>query len=146
MKTVDVIRTIEDAMRRSSGKERWIDAIAVGQAVRQGDIYVHRVADGHRRGTSRDSRQLAPGERDSARHVAESPARVFEGIRLPDWCRPGTALGPLVRCPDRAIISHPEHAQMSLPAGTYQVTYQRGTRIAAGGEEDLWLADGGECD
>lgn len=107
---------------------RCIDKIAIGKAVRQGDIYLHRVTATHPRGAACKSRQLAIGETRGSRHVVEATAQVFEGVAAPGWCQRRTLLGPLVVAETRFLVTHPEHAHMSLPPGTYQVTHQMDAR------------------
>lgn len=107
---------------------RFIKEIAVGQIVRQGDIYIHRVNEDHASGKEMKSRQLALGNSQGSRHIAESPAKILEGTTLPEWCDRRTFLGPLVKAEKRFTITHPEHAHVSLPKGTYQVTHQMDAR------------------
>lgn len=97
----------------------------VGQAARQGDIYLHRVADDHPRGKRTPGHQLALGNTQGSRHVAEGDCEVLEGTERPSWCELGTFLGPLVVVgEDGATVTHPEHAHVALGPGCYQVTHQ----------------------
>jgi hypothetical protein len=107
---------------------RYVERMEIGQVVRQGDIYIHRVADSHPRGKRLESHQLAIGETTGSRHTVEAHAEVYEGTTLPDYCSPGTFLGPLVTAKERTLYPHPEHAHYSLPRGTYQVTHQMDAR------------------
>ena len=107
---------------------RFIKNIEIGQGIRQGDIYIHRVPQTHPRGKVSLSNQLAIGETNGARHIADAPAEVYQGVKLPEWCDARTFLGPVVVLKKRAVISHPEHANVSLPSGTYQVTHQMDAR------------------
>lgn len=107
---------------------RFINSIEVGQGIRQGDIYIHRVSQAHPMGKISVFRQLAIGETNGARHIAEPPAHVYQGVKLPEWCDARTFLGPVVMLTERAVISHPEHANVSLPRGTYQITHQMDAR------------------
>lgn len=115
---------IEAAAKRASDQPRVMGLFQVGKVVRQGDIYLHMVAASHAHGGARESRQLAVGIQTNARHVAEEPAALYEGTMLPGWCASGAFLGPCIEAPARFTVSHPEHAALSLPAGTYQVTHQ----------------------
>lgn len=125
----DVHAEIERTAREKAVSEiRMVEKIEIGQAVRQGDIYVHRVAPGHQRGPKLESRQLAVGDSQGSRHVAELPADVYAGIELPESCAPGTFLGPVIVSLGRFKIVHPEHAHFSLPDGVYQVTHQSDAR------------------
>jgi hypothetical protein len=107
---------------------RRIRAIEVGKVVRQGDIYLHRVEAAHLKGKRRKDRQLALGNTMGSRHVAEAPAECYEGVQLPSWCDERTFLGPLIKSEKRFTVTHPEHAHVELPAGTYQVTHQMDAR------------------
>lgn len=120
---------VSEASQRAAPGVRVISSIKVGQVVRQGDIYIHRVGSNHSRGAVARSRQLAVGTTQGSRHVAELPAIVYEGSERPKWCT-GQLLGPLFVVPagQRCVVSHPEHAHVDLPAGTYQVTHQMDAR------------------
>lgn len=134
--TKSVVSTLErierEAVANKVAETRTIHSLAVGKVVRQGDIYVHRVDAKHAHGRALTDRQLAVGVTQGSRHVAESPAKVFEGMTAPEWCQPGALLGPCVVSRKRFTISHPEHAHLSLPAGTWQVTHQRDARTGGG--------------
>jgi hypothetical protein len=128
MSAVEAHETIvREAKERAVQEVRRIDAIKPEQVVRQGDIYIHRVPDAHPRGKTA-ARQLALGNTQGSRHVAEAPSKVFVGTTLPIGCQPRTFLGPLVESDERFTVTHPEHAHVSLPAGTYQVTHQMDAR------------------
>ena len=107
---------------------RFIKSIAIGCVVRQGDIYIHAVESNHKRGKALKSRQLALGNTQGSRHIAEAPAKIHEGTTIPEWCDRRTFLGPLVKSGKRFVITHPEHAHVSLPPGEYQITHQMDAR------------------
>lgn len=121
------------AKEQMVAKVRYIDSIEIGKVVRQGDIYIHRVADDHEMGDPSPTRQLAMGESMGSRHVAEEPAVVYMGEEAPPWYTKnhGPLLGPCLVCSQRFKITHPEHAHVDLPAGTYQITHQRDGRTQA---------------
>jgi hypothetical protein len=144
---IEVHEMIEKNAKESSQEKRQIEKIDVGQAIRQGDIYMIRVADSgiteiplvngtkmvvntdaNKRGAKLDTRQLAPGETKGSRHIiAEGPSIYKSGAGLPTaWggVLQTELVGPLVVSNDRFELTHPEHAHFSLPAGTYQVMYQ----------------------
>lgn len=102
--------------------------IKVGKVVRQGDIYIHRVKTTHKRGKPTPNHQLALGNTQGSRHVAGLEARCFEGTTTPEWCDSRTFLGPVVESDEPFTITHPEHAHVELPAGTYQITHQMDAR------------------
>jgi hypothetical protein len=119
---------VQKAKEKAVAEVRMVEKIKIGQAVRQGDIYIHCVAPTHLRGKKLESRQLALGDSQGSRHVAELPAAVYEGVALPESCSQRTFLGPLIVSLDRFKVVHPEHAHFSLPKGTYQVTHQSDAR------------------
>lgn len=119
-----------EAKEKAVHEVRKISAIAIGQVVRQGDIYIHAVGPRHARGKKTENRQLAMGNSRGSRHVAEGPVEIYEGTTLPEWCRRGTFLGPVVVAAAPFTITHPEHAYVELPAGVYQVTHQMDARTA----------------
>ena len=121
--------TIE-ASEKAVHEVRFIENIEIGRVVRQGDIYIHRVDDAHAHGSMRSgksSRQLAVGETQGSRHISMSPSIVYEGTTPPKNCI-SSLLGPCVISDKRFTVLHPEHAYVSLPAGTYQVTHQMDAR------------------
>lgn len=121
---IEVHEQIEREAKEKAVQEiRDVKSIEVGKVVRQGDIYIHRVAYDHAHGKP-SKRQLAIGETQGSRHIADEPSEVFEGTMLPTWCERGTFLGPLVKSKKRFKVTHPEHAHVSLPKGTYQITHQ----------------------
>lgn len=113
----------------------------IGVVSHQGDVYVHRVADDHPHGQSIGTRQVAVGNTQGARHVAEGDVDVLEGKQLPPTFQPPTwlrgqdpepiFLGPVVVARSTWTLTHPEHAHHRMPAGTYQVTYQADARARA---------------
>jgi hypothetical protein len=107
---------------------RVIEKIDVGCVVRQGDIYIHTVEETHAHGDKLMDRQLALGNTQGSRHIAEAPAAIYAGTTVPQWCDRRTFLGPLVKSKKRFVVTHPEHAHVSLPAGEYQITHQMDAR------------------
>lgn len=123
-------RVEADAKKKAHKKQpivRRVETIAIGEFVRQGDIYVHRVPDRHAHGKLAQSRKLAMGETMGSRHIAEAPAQVFVGTTLPEGGEAGTFLGPCVVATERLLVTHPEHDHYDLPPGTYQITHQTDT-------------------
>ena len=101
---------------------RFIRTIQEGQAVRQGDVMLLRVSDNHKRGKvlpNTGSLQLAPGNTKGSRHVAEGSFEAFETHDSSD-----PLAGPVIHAKERIDVTHPEHADISLPSGTYRVGYQ----------------------
>lgn len=117
-----------EAKEKAVAEVRQIKAMDVGKVVRQGDIYIHCVDTAHPRGAKTENRQLAMGYSRGSRHVAAGGVQLFEGTKEPSWCMRGTFLGPLIVASESFTVTHPEHAHVELPAGTYQVTHQMDPR------------------
>jgi len=130
-----------EAMRKEGPIDqdiRVIKEIAVGECVRQGDLYVIRVNDSGEtsfesgnggENTTIDTAkfknegeyQLAPGNTMGSRHCIEDKKAV---TMKRDMTNNSPVVGDLIVAKDRFTITHPEHAHHSLPAGTYLVAYQ----------------------
>lgn len=122
-----------EAKARAVPEVRRREKMEIGERIRQGDIYVQRVSDNHPRGKQIENRQLAVGSTSGSRHVLTTgSATVYEGTTP----APGQSesavqilLGPCIESKsDRVYVSHPEHAHLDLPPGTYQVNHQLDAR------------------
>ena len=125
--TLDTIETINKIRKSAKAMQqvREITSMAVGEVARQGDIYIERIAKIESKGKEVKSRQLAPGTTKGSRHiVSESPkVKLYES--KPDLkTRALFQVGPAIEAKEELIVSHPEHAFIKLPAGTYQVWFQ----------------------
>jgi len=126
---VSAVQSITSA--KPDAEVRICRRLSIGQALHQGDVYLHRVADDWPRGAKLGTRQVAVGTTIGSRHVAEGEdAEVFAGSKLPGTVKPhsdvpeSAYLGPVVVAPSGFTLTHPEHAHHVCPAGVYQVTYQ----------------------
>jgi hypothetical protein len=126
MTAVEAHEKIREATGRACRKPKDCTGLKVGDVARQGDVYLTRVADDHQRGARLTNRQLAVGVSRGARHVAQEPAEVYEGTRIPSGHAPTAMLGPCVVVPAgrTAVVTHPEHAHFMLGEGVWQVTHQ----------------------
>jgi hypothetical protein len=128
---VDRIRARADTIK-SDAMHTYINAgddqigvvMEEGEAHRQGDLYIRKIgkvpAGAVRMETPR--LQLAPGQTQGSRHVLDSAA----GVEMFEPGSDATALdGPVLVLKERRIVTHPEHGDVSLPAGTYCIDYQR---------------------
>lgn len=125
----------KSAEKMDAAKPAKIEAPSPGDVVRQGDLYL--VCLESLPAGTKTQRQLAPGNTQGSRHVAEgecvvySPAEPQAVTRLiAALCRgaeiPPQLVGPLVECHGETTISHPEHGHRILPAGsTWGVVFQR---------------------
>lgn len=86
-----------------------IGDIQIGQAVRQGDVLLQRVAELPSGATARRRRDLAVGSRAS--HLAADPAQTFSAAGTPDI---------YILADQRWALEHDEHAWFILPPGVYR--------------------------
>ena len=120
MTAIEVVEKIQKQADESSNGVRFVTELAIGEAARQGDVYIIRVEDNYPRGEMLSHSQLAQGNTIGSRHLAMHPAKCFQGTTLPPNVTAGTFLGPVVVSQQRFEVNHPEHSTISLPAGTYQ--------------------------
>lgn len=125
MKTAqEIFESIQEiANEKSVSETRFIKKMEIGQVVRQGDIYIHCVGHKHVHGDKTNNRQLAPGSTQGSRHIVEESVEVYNGTNAPQWTT-RALLGPYIKSRNRFLVSHPEHAHVSLPPNGYQITYQ----------------------
>lgn len=116
---IEAMKAIETAAATHGPELRMVRTMKVGQVVRQGDIYIERVAKIPQDATPRADRQLAPGSTQGSRHVVEGDATLYDRLKA------SPLHGPLIDAPERFVVTHPEHAHVSLPSGKYAVTFQR---------------------
>jgi hypothetical protein len=183
----DTVRLVEEAVERikNDGDQTFPSAASIGDAVRQGDIYIQLIDDFEgvpalykKLENVPYPLQLAPGNTKGSRHMLEESAgaevfvvdlevdqsnstdddvlfteesqRAFatkvdelaqaitnesqeERNRWQSRTRRAGALiadaidfsGPIMKLKNSATVSHPEHGNWVLPAGTYRVTFQR---------------------
>lgn len=130
MQVAEAVQKVDKS--KADENVRVIKAISVGEAIQQGDLYIHRVKADHPVGklVSKGDTQVAEGTTLGARHVASGDIAVYEVSECPDFLKVPDRLdwtemaGPVVDAKKTWNLKHPEHADFSLPAGRYQVTYQ----------------------
>lgn len=143
MKTIqEVVEQVhQEAASKNVHEVREVKAMKPGQFVRQGDIYLVCVPSTHPKGDARKDRQLAPGSSKGSRHVAEEGMELFQGCKAPagylERINGGRnaerveslLVGPRIKTKKRSVISHPEHAHVSLPGDCdVQVMFQLNPR------------------
>ena len=99
-------------------REDFIRTIGPKQAVRQGDVLLILANPHVKTGKPLGTRQVAVGATVGARHIAEGPVEVLSRVGA------GPLEGPIVQASGRRCLTHPEHANKSMPAGDYEVLYQ----------------------
>jgi hypothetical protein len=108
---------------KSDETQRFPEAASVGDTHRQGDVYITLLAavpDVAKRET-KPAAQLAPGTTQGSRHILDS----MDGVAMYRLPNPGMLDGPIVECRKERTITHPEHGDVILPPGVYQISYQR---------------------
>lgn len=117
--------------------------VRAGEVVPQGDCNLHRVASIESRseleqalqqewpdlvlggvGEETTDLQLVPGTTPGSRHTIRAADAAILTIYSPADDA-SDLVGPLIVASGRFVVEHPEHASHSLPAGTWQVIYQR---------------------
>ena len=119
--TAQAFESVSDNAKRHSNARGKVNALAVGEHVRQGDIYIERRAKKPAYAKNETTeRQLAPGTSKGSRHIADGPD-------LQVYPRPGTSAltGPIIVAGKPWLLRHPEHAVLAMPAGIFSVCYQR---------------------
>ncbi len=125
----NVMEKIEAGADLNSPEVRTIAMCEIGQGYRQGDIYVYRVADNHKRGKLLGSNKLAIGEGEGSNHFAEGEIQCFEGTERPSFIGPSAFLGPVIVAPKGFKNTHPRHAHCHMEqGGTFQVVHQLDAR------------------
>lgn len=119
---------IQTASRTEFQDTRFVEALELGEFARQGDLYIVRI-DGFAMVdyNETENRQLAAGTTQGSRHILTGEANIYhpkvEGKPVPQ--KIGYRLnGPVFVAENFVTVEHPEHAHISLPAGTYQICHQ----------------------
>lgn len=127
MNAVKTIKELtEKAKKLNKQEKRVINEFPIGKAIRQGDIYIHRVSNDHPVGDMLDIRQIADGTSLGARHILVGDVKVYQGIELPVYVNKLWPLGYTFDIGDEgATITHPEHAWDCIQVkGRYVTTHQ----------------------
>jgi len=124
MDTLQTFQKIETAAKANTAKLRVIETMAVGEAIRQGDLYIERVAKLPPMKTliKAKTHQLAIGTTQGSRHIvdANSQVEIFNLVK-----NENPLAGPLVSAKESWLLTHPQHGHFRIPAGFYRTAYQR---------------------
>lgn len=121
IETLNEIRRSVESIK-SGHTQRFSVAASDGDCFRQGDIYVtfrESIPDGCERSDAVS--QLAPGTTKGSRHILDS----LDGIDLYAKKNPNALDGPVLKTSKERTITHPEHGDVVIPPGVYEITYQR---------------------
>lgn len=136
--TTDTKTMIDAVLGHSPVTTKRFASLAIGERVRQGDIYLIRVPNDHEHGKPWGSNQVAVGNTIGSRHVAVGNVDVFAGVpsaiksMFPKWSdeQLQACCGPVVVARGTWDLQHPEHPHHEIgqasttDVATYQVTYQ----------------------
>ena len=100
---------------------RVIDSMEIGQAIRQGDVYLVKVKEKPADLVPTLDLQIAKGETKGSRHILEQTPT----LKVYKLKSPSPLQGPVIESKERINLTHPEHAHFSLPAGCYTSYYQQ---------------------
>lgn len=140
---MDIMDQILSDAQAADHETRYHEIVKQWEVVPQGDCNLHAIGSLDSRGELEarirkhwpdfrigelgeitDDLQLVPGSTLGSRHCIRESDREFVTVY-----RPGRGasplVGPTIVAAARISIDHPEHADHSIPAGTYQVVYQR---------------------
>lgn len=137
MSTATIAELVTELVSKAPVKTevRRIQKMEFGQTVRQGDIYVTKINPNKTQLTLKNDvkvdlnqyispglDQLVPGNTTGSHHC------VAQNQYVKVWNNPQTSsnslIGPVIEAKETFCITHPKHAHMELPEGTYLVTYQ----------------------
>lgn len=133
-----IIREIDQRAESIKNDDDADVSLAVGDVLRQGDLYIVRIHELPIGRKPRKDRQLAEGDTQGSRHVLEGDARLFDLEQVTDVnreiakaCGPMNLreyqIGPVFEVgADGATLAHPEHGNRALTdPGCYATVFQR---------------------
>lgn len=103
---------------------RKIPQMKVGQAARQGDIYIRAISEipkGYKKKKVGSQYQLVDGSTQGSRHIVEDTSNI---TAYEPENKTNELFGPVIEAKDCFTITHPEHAHFEMQPGLYQVTFQ----------------------
>ena len=114
----EVIAKIQASAELETSETRVYRVHTEGDEIRQGDVYLYPVAEEPSHGDETSERQLAPGTTQGSRHILAGDVTVY------GYFGEDVLGGPRIKVNERALLTHPEHADVSLPQGWYTTRYQ----------------------
>lgn len=107
---------------KNDDTQRFPEAASDGDSWRQGDLYItfrDELPDNCQQ--CKVELQLAPGTTQGSRHVLDSS----EGVKMYRAFVADALQGPVLVTDRERTVTHPEHGNVVLPPGCYEITYQR---------------------
>ena len=130
-KSYQAIRTHVESIKNDEPQS--VETMSTNDAWAQGDVAIIAIDKITGKPDPKPVVQLAPGTTQGSRHCLDS----LDGIQLFRVDRADVLTGPQIKADRRFTVEHPEHGDVSLPPGNYQIRYQR-----AFAEELRRVADG----
>lgn len=115
---------VSEAAKSNKHETRDASALAVGQAVRQGDVYLARIELPKVKGETLTTRQIVEGVSLGSRHVVSGDALLHRHADPASLAPKGLEAERALFLPlvivgkGGATLTHPEHAHVSLPANS----------------------------
>ena len=101
---------------------RVIAKMEIGQAIRQGDVYVTKIKEIPPEFSMPTMKaQVVDGTTKGSRHELE----MTPSLRIMKNPNATALQGPCFSSSETVNLLHPEHAHFQLPAGCYSITYQQ---------------------
>lgn len=119
--TLDKIESTAEKIK-SDDQQTFPVAAIDGDHFRQGDIYIWKrdsIPASAIKAKKKDA-QLAPGTSKGSRHILDS----LEGVEVFQIDSSDPLQGPFLKTGQERVVTHPEHGNVLLPAGCYEITYQ----------------------
>jgi len=118
------LEKIESAAEKIRSDEQQTFSVAAvdGDHFRQGDIYIWKrdsIPSTAKRAKKQDA-QLAPGTTKGSRHILDS----LRGVEVFQVDSSDPLQGPFLQTDRERVVTHPEHGNVLLPSGCYEITYQ----------------------
>lgn len=124
------IKEGRDPKVKPGAPERFTDAAAPGDTIRQGDLYITiregAIPEGYVlvEKPKEVDRQMVPGNTEGAKHCLDS----MDGVDLyrPAQWTEGSLDGPIINLEKERTVLHPTHGSVTIPKGmSAEFTYQR---------------------
>lgn len=112
----------EEVKNRTQKRTIFVRSVQYDETPRQGDVYVTMLKKKPAGLVPYldPNRQVAVGVSLGSRHCVSVGPELFQDPKNKD-----PLVGPVIVASERWTLTHPEHADVCLPSGTWQVTFQR---------------------
>lgn len=123
MKALEALKQVQSSeVIINDETQRFPEAACDGDGVRQGDVYIWKRDKLPKNvKATKCVLQLAPGTTKGSRHCLDSA----EGVSMFAVDNADALQGPWIKLDCERTVTHPEHGDWILPAGVYEISYQR---------------------